>query len=107
MAKFCDVIGYGTTVEVERGVWEDVIIERTYYGDVLKDSLDSRVADEILPGIKLGNYFSIVGDPFAYENYSDMRYIRWMGQYWSPSSIEVVRPRLLIRIGNKYNGPTA
>ena len=38
MAKFYGVIGYGDTVEVEPGIWEDQIVEHEYYGDLIKNT---------------------------------------------------------------------
>ena len=36
MAKFFGKIGYGESVQVKPGVWQDKITERSYYGDVTR-----------------------------------------------------------------------
>ena len=40
MARFYGEIGYGESVEtsVDSGVWQDVITEFSYYGDVIRNS---------------------------------------------------------------------
>ena len=38
MAKFFGNIGYAKTIETEPGVWEETIIEKPYYGDLVKNS---------------------------------------------------------------------
>ena len=38
MSKWCGKIGYAETVETEPGVWEEVITEKVYYGDVYRNT---------------------------------------------------------------------
>ena len=37
MAKFYGKIGYSETNETSPGVWTETIIERNYYGDLLRN----------------------------------------------------------------------
>ena len=37
MSKWYGVIGYAESVEVEPGVWDEQIIERPYYGDLIPE----------------------------------------------------------------------
>lgn len=107
MAKFYGSIGFGESVETSPGVWEDVIVEKPYYGDVIRDTLEVETSDKILNDIRTGNSFSIVADPYAQNNFFAMRYIQWAGTLWYIKQVEVRSPRLIIRIGGVYNGPTA
>mgnify|MGYP001450408843 FL=1 len=38
MAKFYGVIGYAETTETAPGVWAEVITERNYSGDVIRNT---------------------------------------------------------------------
>ena len=38
MAKFYGTIGYAVTVEVRPDVWEEQIVERTYCGDLIRNT---------------------------------------------------------------------
>lgn len=108
MAKFYGEIGFGSTKEVADGVWEDDIVERSYYGDVVRDTLEVREGSEVHSDLRTGNSFSIVADGYATDNFFAMRYIRWAGTLWDIRQVEVrSRARLQIRIGGVYNGPTA
>lgn len=109
MARYCGEIGYAeTNVETAPGVWEDVIKERTYFGDVLRISRQlETVTDKVNGDISIGNSFSIVADAYAYENFFAMRYIKWMGTYWAVTNVEVQRPRLILSVGGVYNGDKA
>ena len=39
MAKFCGVIGYGSTTKTSPGVFKELIVEKTVYGDLIKKIL--------------------------------------------------------------------
>lgn len=107
MAKYYGFIGYGLQLNTSPGVWEDVITERSYYGDVVRNVIKSQEAEKVNLDLTIGNAFSIVADAFAYENFFAMRYISWSGTLWTVRDVEVRRPRLLIRVGGVYHGPKA
>lgn len=107
MAKFFGVIGYGETAKTEPGVWEDVIVEKPVYGDVLSNSrsLDES-SESVNDDISVGNSLSILADAYANEHFFAMKYVKWMGSLWIVSNVKVERPRLILRLGGIYNGPT-
>lgn len=110
MAKFYGKIGFAETREGTGdriGIDEDVIVEKTYYGDVLRVSRRYEHGESILDEIKIDNRISIIADAYARNNMFHMKYIQWMGALWNITNIEVERPRLILSIGGVYNGPTA
>jgi len=106
MAKFYGEIGYGTSVETKPGVWEDVIIAKDYYGDVLRDTRKLESGEGLNNDISVGNLISIIADKKLTENFFAIRYIEWMGTKWTVPDVEVKAPRLLCRLGKVYNGNT-
>lgn len=106
MAKFFGTVGYAVPTEIEPGVWEDVVYEYPYFGDVVQNIRDLKYADNVNPELSLQNSVSIVGDDYAYENYFAIRYIRWGGGVWTVSDVTVQRPRLILRMGGVYHGPS-
>lgn len=107
MARFSGKVGFSTSSEVRPGVWEDSIVERQYYGDVVRDQRKINSPDKVLFDIDINNSFSIVGDAYAENNLFAIRYVRWAGTVWTVTNVEVRRPRLILSIGGVYNGPTA
>lgn len=107
MAKFYGEIGYGISEETAPGVWEDVITERLYSGDVIRNTRKLQEGDKVNKDLSVNNSISIVADAYANEHFFAMRYIKWAGAYWIVSDVEVQRPRLLLRLGGVYNGPKA
>jgi hypothetical protein len=109
MAKFYGEIGYVETVETAPGVWAEQTTARQYFGDVMRNMSRVRAGENLNDDIALDNQLSIVADPFAYEKFHAMRYVRWMGALWKIQSVEVQRPRLILTIGGVYNeqGKTA
>lgn len=107
MAKFYDVIGYGHSVEVSPGVFNVVITEKHYYGDIVRNARKSQEGDVINNDLSLQNSISILADAYASENFFAIRYVKWQNVYWAVPTVEVERPRLILRLGGVYNGPKA
>jgi len=107
MARFYGLIGFAAVTETAPGVWKDVITEKPYYGDIVKSSRKLDEGEKVNFDISLQNSISIVADAYASEHIFAMRYIRWAGALWVVVTAEVQSPRLLLRLGGVYNGPTA
>lgn len=105
MAKFFGVIGYGVNQETAPGVWRDVITERKYYGDVIRNTKQNREGENLNNDLTVNNSISIVADAYANEHFFAIRYVQWAGVLWSVSQVEVQSPRLLLELGGVYNGP--
>jgi hypothetical protein len=107
MARFFGVVGFAeNNVETSPGVFEDIIVEKDYYGDVIRNSRRFQDGSAIIDSISLDNSIVIVANKYANEHVDAMRYVVWKGVRWEISSIEDQRPRLLLRLGGVYNGPT-
>jgi len=106
MARFHSVVGFGTSVEKAAGVFVDEIIERSYFGDVIRNSRRLQEHQEVNQNLIVDNSISILADKYASDNILAMRYVKWMGSLWIISSVEVQRPRLILRLGGVYSGPT-
>ncbi len=104
MAKFYGTIGYVNTVETEPGMWEEQKTERQYSGELVKNTRRLESSGGVNDNINISNEVSIVADPYAYENFHAMRYIKFMGAKWKISNVEVRYPRLILTIGGVYNG---
>lgn len=107
MAKFQGTLGYGESVEKAPGVWEDVVTERNYYGDVLRNSRSLQNGIDVNNDLSVGNSISIVADEYANGHFFAIRYVKWAGVLWTVADVTVESPRLLLRLGGVYNGPTA
>lgn len=106
MAKFFGAIGYAETKETTPGVWEEQITERTYYGDLIRNTRRLQTSDKLNDDINITNEISIVADPFVYQNFHSMKYVIFMGAKWKIESVEVQYPRLILTIGGVYNVET-
>ncbi len=107
MAKFYGEIGYAETKETKPGVWTEVIVERLYFGDVTRDTRKWQKADGLNDNLIINNLISVIADAYALENFFAIRYVNWMGVSWKVSNIEVQAPRLILTIGDVYNGKKA
>lgn len=106
MARFFGRIGYGIPEETTPGVWVDSIVEHSYFGDVLRNSRNVSQGENLNPDLSIQNIISIVADAYANDHFSAIRYVEWSGVLWTVPNVEVQRPRLLLTLGEVYNGPT-
>lgn len=106
MARFRGAVGYAQSVKTAPGVYEDQITERVYTGDILRNTRKLDSTDRVLADISVTNSISIVADAYASEHFFAIRYVEWAGSRWVVDDVEVRRPRLILRLGGVYNGPT-
>lgn len=104
MAKFHGMVGYVQTEETEPGVHAEVVTERAYTGDILRNNQRWEKSEHLNDDFVINNRFSIVADAYAYENFQNIRYIKWIGVCWKVSSVDIERPRLILTVGGVYNG---
>jgi hypothetical protein len=113
MARFYGRVGYGESVEAVdeddngTGVWKDEIVEYSYYGDVVRNARNLQEGENLNFDLSVQNSISIVADAYANEHFFAIRYVEWAGTLWTVSAVEVQSPRLLLRLGEVYNGPKA
>ena len=102
MAKYAGKVGFATQEETSPGVWVDTIVERTMRGDVIGSSSRFIPGDSINDDITLGHRISLMGDPYAYENFTGLRYITYVGVKWFITGVEIQRPRLIVTVGGTF-----
>ena len=109
MAKFYGIVGYVKTVETEPGVYSEEITERTYFGDIIRNTRmlqNSSVGTN--DNINISNQISIVSDPYAMQKFHSIRYVEFMGTNWKVTSVDASQyPRLILSMGGLYNGEQA
>lgn len=103
MAKFYGMVGYAITEETKPGVWMPRIVDKPYFGDLIKNSRRLENTSKVNDDVSLENQISIVADPFAYENFHNIRYVEYLGAKWKVSNIEVQYPRLLLTVGGVWH----
>lgn len=106
--RYCGKVGYAIQEEdPERpGIIVPRIVERTYYGDVLRDGKRNENTENFNDNIALSNEFSVVADKFMIEHFLNIAYITHYGTKWRVSSVDTsYPPRIKININGVYNGP--
>ena len=103
MAKWFGVLGYAETVETAPDVWEETIVEHSYYGDVIKNSRKLQASGYLNDDINIANEISILSDPYANLNFHNMRYAVYLGTKWKVTNVGVQYPRLILSLGGVYN----
>lgn len=105
MTKFFGVVGYGEQVMTSPGIWDDVVVELQAYGDVKRNARTFTESESVNDDLKVNNIISIVMDAYSSEHFHAIRYVLWAGARWKVTEVTEHRPRLLLRLGGKYDGP--
>lgn len=109
MAKWFGKIGYAETQEIpaNSGIWKTIVIPREYFGEVVRNTRRLQAASKVNDDVVVSNEISVVADPYAIQNFHNIRYIEFMGTNWKVNTVEVQYPRLILTLGEVYNGEQA
>ena len=105
MARYSGKVGFGANIESAPGVWVDEITERSYFGEVNRGDRMLTQGENLNNDLRVNNEISIVADAYASEHFFAIRYVEWAGERWTVSHAEIRRPRLILQLGEVYNGP--
>lgn len=107
MARFYGNVGYAIPTKTAKGVTSDIITERAYYGEILDTTRYDNSDDKVNDDLRMTQRTRILADAFAFENFSRIKFVVWMGTAWKVTSVAVERPRLLLTLGEVYHGSRA
>ena len=103
MAKYYGKIGFVSTEETEPGIWEEVSAERSYFGDLIRNTRRLESSSKINSDLNISNQISILADPYLNGNLQRIRYVKFMGTKWKVETVDVQYPRLILSLGGVYN----
>lgn len=104
--RFHGKVGFGETVEESPGVFVEAISEFDAYGDVTQGYVKQVPGQDLNPDRSVSNMIHIMMSSEAQKNFMNLKYVEWAGTRWVAESVELQPPRLLIRLGEVYSGPT-
>jgi hypothetical protein len=105
MAKFYGNIGFVETVETSKDVWDTVETPRPYCGDLVRNQRRwENGSESVNENLTISNEVSIIADKFAMENLNAMKWVEFGGAKWRINSVTINYPRIVLTIGEVYNG---
>ena len=103
MSRWYGKIGFSVQEETKPGIWNEVITEKYYYGDVSNRSRKWQNNQGLVDDINITNDLTITTDPYIIENLTNIRYVEVMGIKWRIQNITLNAPRLTLNLGGVYN----
>lgn len=100
--KFHGNVGFSISQETKPGVWTQKIKDVPYYGELTKPVNKWTTGSEVNDNASFSSQVSIVSDPFAINNFHSIKYVEYLGIKWKVTSVEIMRPRLLLTLGGEY-----
>lgn len=110
MNKWSGIIGFYVNEEVlkdgrKTGVWKSHIIEKKYFGDILRDFRSANPSDSSTnDNVSINNTISILSDQFINNHIMDIKYVTFKGFKFKVSGFSVNYPRIEMSLGGLYNG---
>lgn len=106
MAKFHGKVGFVDYVETAPDVWQEVASEKEYSGDIKRKNNRFVSATTLNDNLAINNQIEILADPYINQHFPSIRYVNWNGCNWKVTSVEDQFPRLILNLGEVYNGTT-
>ena len=95
MAKFYGEIGFADLVTDDLGVTKEHITKNMYTGDLLRNNRRLENSGQVNDDLNISNEISIIGDPYAYQNFHAIRYVKFMNAKWKVSTFNTFSRRRL------------
>lgn len=103
MSRWYGKIGFSVQEETSPGIWNEVVEEKNYYGDLSNRSRRWQQGQDLIDDITITNELTITTDPYIIENLTNIKYVVIMGIKWKISNITLSAPRLTLSLGGIYN----
>ena len=103
MSRGYGKIGFSVQEETSPGIWNEVVEEKNYYGDLSNRSRRWQQGQDLIDDITITNELTITTDPYIIENLTNIKYVVIMGIKWKISNITLSAPRLTLSLGGIYN----
>lgn len=104
--KFVGTVGFWMDdVEVEPSVYKSTIVEKSYTGDLIKDT--RRWTDQgsrVNTTFALNNKIRILADMYMNRNWQSIKFVRINGEPFTVTSVDLDYPGITLTIGGKYDG---
>jgi hypothetical protein len=106
MPKWFGDVGYVITEEDPNrpGVFVEKLYPHRYCLEDVSRGIRNQDSQSINKNLTVTNQVSFIADPYAFEHYSAIRYVEYLGVKWEVSTVQVKRPRLIMTLGEVYNG---
>ena len=103
MSRWYGKIGFSVQEETSPGIWNEVVEEKNYYGDLSKRSRRWQQGQDLIDDITITNELTITTDPYIIENLTNIKYVVIMDIKWKITNITLSAPRLTLTLGGIYN----
>lgn len=103
--KFAGMVGFEVYSETSPGVYEPTIVEKFYRGTMEQELRRLYSGEDRNSDINIDDRLRIVADPFAQQNYQQIKFVKHMGACWIVKTVDVRNyPSMFLYLGGVYNG---
>ncbi len=103
--KFYGNIGFWEDdIETAPGVYESKIIPRPYAGDVIENRQRWNNDGHQNDNLTINNKISVIADLYLNQHMGSIKYVEFMGTKWKVNGLDIKYPRVILDLGEVYNG---
>ena len=103
--RYYDKIGFWIDdVEKEPGIYSSFMEERYYVGDIIEMRHRWESSSHQNDNLKMNNRISIISDLYLNQHLFSIKYATFMGSKWKVTSVDVKYPRVILDLGEVWNG---
>lgn len=105
MPKWFGNVGYVITEEDPNrpGIFVETLHPHRYCLEDVSKGIRNQDGQSVNKNLTVTNQVTFIADPYAFEHYSAIRYVEYLGVKWEVSTVQVKRPRLIMTLGEVYN----
>lgn len=103
--RYSGWIGIADQEETSPGVWEETLAFMPALGEVKQTTEVLDGSSDILPRNRTTTSISVSARGIGYLDNSDIRVITFKGKNWQIDSIVDAPPKIVVFVGEEYNGP--
>lgn len=107
--KFHGTVGFWfEDVETAPSVYQSVVVERPYTGDVINHKRSWQNNGDQNDTLIINNQISILADLYMRQHFLSVKYVDWNGLKIKVTSVNVNDyPRVTLELGGEYHGENA
>lgn len=103
MSRWYGNVGFAVSKNTAPGVWLPEIEIHPYVGDTISLRSNWQNVNQVNDDIQINTTIEIVADPFAYANFTHIRFVEMHGQRLKVTSVDPsTYPRIVLTIGGLY-----
>lgn len=100
--KWCGVIGFISTQEIDPGIYKKQEIEKSYKGYMTRLRRQNKQEAVVNESPNMDMQIRVYINPYLNDNLYNAKYVTYMNKKWKISNIEIQYPQAILTLGGLF-----